>query len=44
VFWALGSVVGNLGIKIPPKLSISVFMGYLKGKSALMIFDKFPEN
>ena len=26
-------------VKIPPKLSISSFMGYLKGKSALMIFD-----
>ena len=25
---------------IPPKYSISSFMGYLKGKSALMIFDK----
>ena len=27
-------------IKIPPKISISQFMGYLKGKSALMIFDQ----
>ncbi|MGV2794433.1 IS200/IS605 family transposase, partial [Clostridium perfringens] len=26
---------------IPPKLSVSEFMGYLKGKSSLMIFDKF---
>ena len=26
---------------IPPKLSISDFMGYLKSKSALMIFDKY---
>ncbi len=26
-------------IKVPPKISISSFMGYLKGKSALMIFD-----
>ena len=25
---------------IPPKISISQFMGCLKGKSALMIFDK----
>ena len=25
---------------IPPKISVSSFMGYLKGKSALMIFDK----
>lgn len=26
-------------VKVPPKVSISSFMGYLKGKSALMIFD-----
>lgn len=25
---------------IPPKISVSSFMGYLKGKSALMMFDK----
>jgi len=33
----------HLCIAIPPKLSISSFMGYLKGKSALMIFNKYPE-
>ena len=27
-------------VSIPPKISISSFMGYLKGKSALMMFDK----
>ena len=27
-------------VSIPPKMSVSYFMGYLKGKSALMIFDK----
>lgn len=27
-------------VKIPPKLSISSFMGYLKGKSSLMIFEE----
>ncbi|MGX6961859.1 IS200/IS605 family transposase [Vagococcus sp. CF-49] len=27
-------------VSIPPKLSVSQFMGYLKGKSALMMFDK----
>ena len=27
-------------VKIPPKISISSFMGYLKGKSSLMIFDE----
>ncbi len=28
-------------ISIPPKYSISQIVGYLKGKSSLMIFDKF---
>ena len=27
-------------VSIPPKYSISQFMGYLKGKSALMMFDR----
>ena len=27
-------------VKIPPKISVSEFMGYLKGKSSLMIFDQ----
>ena len=27
-------------VSIPPKISVSSFMGYLKGKSSLMIFDK----
>jgi REP element-mobilizing transposase RayT len=27
-------------VSIPSKMSVSSFMGYLKGKSALMIFDK----
>ncbi len=27
-------------VLMPPKLSISDFMGYLKSESALMIFDK----
>ncbi len=27
-------------IKIPPKYSVSEIMGYLKGKSSLMIFDR----
>ena len=28
-------------VSIPPKMSISVFMGYLKGKSATIIFQKW---
>ena len=28
-------------VNIPSKISVSEFMGYLKGKSSLMIFDKF---
>ena len=27
-------------LKIPPKISVSGFMGYLKGKSVLMIFER----
>ncbi|MCK5129260.1 MAG: IS200/IS605 family transposase [Clostridiales bacterium] len=27
-------------VSIPPKIAVSSFMGYLKGKSSLMIFDR----
>ena len=27
-------------VSIPPKLSVAQFMGYIKGKSSLMIFDR----
>ena len=27
-------------VRIPPKISVSGFMGYLKGKSSLMIFER----
>ena len=30
-------------VSIPPKLSVSDFMGYLKGKSTLMLYDRHPE-
>ena len=30
-------------VEIPPKYSVSSFMGYLKGKSSLMIYEKYPE-
>ncbi|MCQ4955000.1 IS200/IS605 family transposase, partial [Holdemania filiformis] len=30
----------HLLLAIPPKYSVSSFMGYLKGKSALMMFDQ----
>ena len=33
----------HLCVNIPPKMSVSDFVGFLKGKSALMIFDKHPE-
>ncbi|WP_333813171.1 IS200/IS605 family transposase [Muricomes intestini] len=33
----------HLCVSLPPKYSVSDFVGYLKGKSALMIFDKHPE-
>ncbi len=28
-------------VEIPPKISVASFMGYLKGKSSLMIFEKY---
>ena len=31
----------HLLLSIPPKTSVSSFMGYLKGKSALMMFEKY---
>lgn len=33
----------HLCVCIPPKLSVSNFMGYLKGWSMLMIYDRHPE-
>lgn len=30
-------------VSIPPETSISGFMGYLKGKSSLMIFQKYGD-
>ena len=30
-------------VMIPPSLSVSAFMGYLKGKSTLMLYDRHPE-
>jgi putative transposase len=43
-------VTGSIGVdhihmclKIPPKLAVSQFIRYLKGKRALMVFDRHPE-
>ena len=33
----------HLCVSIPPKFSVSDFVGYLKGKSALMLFDRHPD-
>ncbi len=30
-------------VEIPPKLSVSSFMGYLKGKSSAMLYEQFGE-
>ena len=30
-------------VEIPPKIAVSSFVGYLKGKSTTMIFEQFPE-
>ena len=32
----------HMCVKIPPKYSVAQIMGYLKGKSSLMIFESFP--
>ena len=34
----------RLHVSIPPKYSVAEFMSYLKGKSALMLYDKHPEQ
>ncbi len=33
----------HMYVAIPPKLSVSEVMSYIKGKSSLMIFDRHPE-
>ena len=32
----------HMCVSIPPKMRVSEFMGYLKGKSTLMIYDRHP--
>lgn len=33
----------HFSVAIPPKISIPCFIGYLKSKSTLMIYDRYPE-
>ena len=33
----------HLFVEIPPKIAVSQFMGYLKGKSSTMIYEQFGE-
>lgn len=33
----------HINLRIPPKYSISEVMGYLKGKSAMMLLDRHLE-
>ena len=33
----------HLFVEIPPKISVSSFMGYLKGKSSTMIYEQFGD-
>ena len=33
----------HMYVAIQPKMSVSEFMAYLKGKSTLMLFDRHPE-
>ena len=30
-------------VEIPPKIAVASSMGYLKGKSSLMLYEQFPE-
>ena len=30
-------------LEIPPKYSVSSFVGFLKGKSSLMLYERFPD-
>ena len=34
----------HLFVRIPPKIAVSDFVGYLKGKSSLMIFDRHANS
>ena len=34
----------HMYVSIPPKVSVSKAIGRIKGKSALMVFDRHPEN
>ena len=38
--WHLMQDHVHMLVSIPPKISVSSFMGYLKGKSSLMFFDR----
>ena len=33
----------HMPVEIPPKYAVSSSMGYLKGKSSLVIYEKYPE-
>ena len=33
---------GHLVVSIPPKYAVSQYMGFLKGKLALQLFDRYP--
>ncbi len=33
----------HMWVSIPPKVAVSSFMGYLKGKSSVLIYEKFGE-
>ena len=33
----------HMMVSIPPKMSVSSFMGYLKGKSSLMLYEQFGD-
>ena len=41
--FSIPTVCIHLSVAIPPKISVSSFVGYLNGNSTLMICDRLPE-
>ncbi len=42
-FLIMSSFLVHLVVSIPPRYVVSQFMGFLKGKLALQLFDRFPQ-
>ena len=42
-YWKLCPDHVHMLVEIPPKMAVSSFVGYLKGKSTTLIYEQFPE-